>query len=47
MRQDLTWYMYMLLDRVGTTDTYSLARHNCRRYSKYEYRDSPLHMGPP
>jgi surface antigen len=47
MRQDLTWYMYMLVGRVGTTDTYSLARHNCRRYSKYEYRDAPLHMGPP
>ena len=47
MRQDLTWYMYMLLGRVGSTDTYSVARHNCRRYSKYEYRDAPLHMGPP
>jgi hypothetical protein len=46
-RQDLTWYMYMLLGRVGTTDTYSVARHNCRRYSKYEYRDAPWHMGPP
>jgi len=47
MRQDLTWYMYMLVGRVGTADTYSVARHNCRRYSKYEYRDAPLHMGPP
>ena len=46
-RQDATWYMYELVRRVGTADIYSLARHNCRRYSKYEFRDAPLHMGPP
>ncbi len=45
--EDVTWMMYMFNSRVGLKDTYSVARHNCRRYSKYEFRDAPLHMGPP
>ncbi len=38
-----------MMGRVNTTppDTYSLDRYNCRRYSKYEFSDAPLHMGPP
>ena len=27
--------------RVGTEDVYSLARHNCRTYSQWEFRDAP------
>jgi RHS repeat-associated protein len=47
VKQDTKWYMYMLVTRVGTADTYSLARHNCRRYSKNEFRDAPWNMGLP
>jgi RHS repeat-associated protein len=46
-KQDNTWLIYERYTRVDTKDTYSVARHNCRRYSKYEYRDAPFHMGPP
>jgi RHS repeat-associated protein len=45
-KQDIVWLTGELA-RVGATDTYSVARHNCRRYSQYEFRDAPSLMGPP
>jgi RHS repeat-associated protein len=40
--QDYRWLMYMLT-RVGTQDAYSVARHNCRAFTQWEFRDAPLH----
>lgn len=45
-KQDFRWLAYVL-STVGTKDTYSVGRHNCRRYSQYEFRDAPFHMGAP
>ena len=45
-KQDFRWLTYVLAT-VGAKDTYSVARHNCRRYSQYEFRDAPFHMGAP
>lgn len=39
--QDRIWLKYMLQHRVGKRDVYSLARHNCRKYAQWEYRDAP------
>jgi hypothetical protein len=38
--QDATWLQYMSL-RVGMEDTYSVGRHNCRKYSQMEFADAP------
>lgn len=43
MVQDRNWLQYMKRRRLGTQDGYSLARHNCRKFSRWEYRDAPLH----
>jgi RHS repeat-associated protein len=43
MIQDVKWFRYMRNVRRGTTDGYSVARHNCRQYSQWEFRDAPLH----
>jgi len=40
-QQDLHWLSWMLGTRLGTEDTYSLLRHNCRMYSKKEFADAP------
>jgi hypothetical protein len=45
-KQDMMFLIYMNA-RLGSIDTYSVGRHNCRRYSQYEFRDAPSHMGPP
>ncbi len=47
MKQDRTWLNYMRVSRIDTIDAYSAARHNCRLYSRWEFRDASLHMGPP
>jgi len=39
--QDTRWLNYMRFTRVRTTDVYSAARHNCRKYAQWEYRDAP------
>ena len=46
MQQDRNWLNYMAdgtPHRVGTKDGYSVLRHNCRKYSQWEFRDAPLH----
>ena len=35
------WLNYMVLSRLGLTDGYSVARHNCRMFSQWEFRDAP------
>jgi len=35
------WYTYMLSKRLGLQDGYSVARHNCRLFSQWEFRDAP------
>lgn len=42
MAQDEKWLRYAY-GRVGKEDGYSVARHNCRKYSQWEFRDAPLH----
>lgn len=37
------WVDYMRTSRLGLQDTYSVARHNCRLFSQWEFRDAPLH----
>jgi hypothetical protein len=37
------WVDYMDTSRLGLKDGYSVARHNCRTYSQWEFRDAPLH----
>jgi len=37
------WVDYMDTKRLGLTDGYSVARHNCRLFSQWEFRDAPLH----
>jgi hypothetical protein len=32
---------YMHSQRLKKNDVYSLARHNCRTYSQWEFRDAP------
>jgi len=41
--QDANWLKYILTKRLGLQDGYSVARHNCRTYSQWEFRDAPLH----
>ncbi len=41
--QDAKWLQYELTTRLGLKDGYSVARHNCRTYSQWEFRDAPLH----
>ena len=43
MEQDENWYNYMVSVRVGLIDAYSVARHNCVKYSRMEFDDAPLH----
>ncbi len=42
-QQDRNWINYMTQSRVGTIDGYSVARHNCRKFSQLEFADAPLH----
>jgi RHS repeat-associated protein len=44
--QDSAWFRYMTTKRVDTKDGYSVARHNCRKYSNMEFDDAPNHYGP-
>ena len=37
------WNSYMLNRRSGLQDGYSVARHNCRTFSQWEFRDAPSH----
>jgi RHS repeat-associated protein len=39
--QDIQWATWMLSTRLGTEDTYSVLRHNCRMYSQKEFDDAP------
>ena len=39
--QDAHWLAWMRSARKGLTDVYSVARHNCRRYSQNEFHDAP------
>lgn len=34
---------YMRATRLGLNDGYSVARHNCRLFSQWEFRDAPSH----
>ena len=43
MAQAANWLDYMTGTRLGLTDGYSVARHNCRAFSQWEFRDAPLH----
>ncbi|MGI6496844.1 MAG: RHS repeat-associated core domain-containing protein [Kiritimatiellia bacterium] len=43
MTQDFNWERYMWRSRMYTRDAYSVARHNCRKYSQWEFRDAPYH----
>ena len=45
-QQDRAWLNYMTTTRLGTKDGYSVARHNCRKYSNMEFDDAPKHYGP-
>jgi len=45
-KQDMMFLIYMNA-RLGSIDTYSVGRHNCRRYSQYEFRDAPSTWGHP
>jgi RHS repeat-associated protein len=40
------WLNYIMTKRLGTKDGYSVARHNCRKYSNMEFDDAPKHYGP-
>lgn len=40
-RQDQLWLNWMRKWRVDTEDVYSVARHNCRTYAQWEFRDAP------
>ncbi|MDT4798993.1 hypothetical protein FQZ97_316390 [compost metagenome] len=37
------WVNYMDGSRLGLKDGYSVARHNCRLFSQWEFRDAPSH----
>jgi hypothetical protein len=37
------WTNYMDTTRLGLQDGYSVARHNCRTFSQWEFRDAPTH----
>jgi hypothetical protein len=37
------WVAYMRGTRLGLQDAYSVARHNCRLFSQWEFRDAPSH----
>ena len=39
--QAANWRSYMLRRRLGLNDGYSVARHNCRTFSQWEFRDAP------
>jgi hypothetical protein len=41
--QGSRWLNYMLSTRLGLEDAYSVARHNCRTFSQWEFRDAPSH----
>jgi hypothetical protein len=41
--QGARWLDYMQNNRLGLQDGYSVARHNCRTYSQWEFRDAPSH----
>jgi len=41
--QGANWLSYMTGTRLGLQDGYSVARHNCRKYSQWEFRDAPTH----
>lgn len=39
--QGARWLNYIESRRLGLNDGYSVARHNCRTYSQWEFRDAP------
>lgn len=39
--QATNWLRYMSGTRLGLQDGYSVARHNCRTFSQWEFRDAP------
>src|SRR5262249_12831248 len=41
--QATKWLSYMRSTRLGLQDGYSVARHNCRTFSQWEFRDAPSH----
>jgi uncharacterized protein DUF4157 len=41
--QASNWLNYMTSTRLGLQDGYSVARHNCRLFSQWEFRDAPSH----
>jgi uncharacterized protein DUF4157 len=41
--QAARWLSYMSGSRLGLKDGYSVARHNCRTFSQWEFRDAPSH----
>jgi len=41
VQQDVTWANKMLTERLEKIDTYSVLRHNCRKYSQMEFDDAP------
>jgi hypothetical protein len=41
--QAARWLNYMRGRRLGLQDGYSVARHNCRTFSQWEFRDAPSH----
>jgi len=41
--QVANWLAYMRGTRLGLQDGYSVARHNCRLFSQWEFRDAPSH----
>jgi hypothetical protein len=41
--QAARWLSYMRGSRLGLQDGYSVARHNCRTFSQWEFRDAPSH----
>ena len=41
--QGTRWLNYIRNTRLGIQDGYSVARHNCRLYSQWEFRDAPSH----
>jgi len=45
-QQDRAWLNYIMTKRLGIKDGYSVARHNCRKYSNMEFDDAPKHYGP-
>lgn len=42
--QSSNWLRYMVFTRLGLQDAYSIARHNCRAFSQWEFRDAPSHL---